>query len=148
MTFKKTHFICLTMVLFPDSPAPRHKHTDSIQRSVVTRRRRCEPDIRPSLQPSLCGLGLSKWSTRRNRNRRMKQNLVRDLLFLPISTIESAVGKRLITHCCVSCLACSRLSGATFASTSSVKSTQLRRSWIKLVTPLSTGIHSLRLCIP
>ena len=37
--------------------------------------------------------------------------LIHDLLFLPISTIESAVGKRLITHCCVSCLACSRLSG-------------------------------------
>jgi len=37
--------------------------------------------------------------------------LIHDLLFLPISTIESAVGKRLITHCCVSRLACSRLSG-------------------------------------
>jgi len=37
--------------------------------------------------------------------------LIHDLLFLPISTIESAVGKRLKTHCCVSCLACSRLSG-------------------------------------
>jgi len=33
------------------------------------------------------------------------------LLFLPIYTIESAVGKRLITHCCVLRLACSRLSG-------------------------------------
>ena len=43
----------------------------------------------------------------------MKRNdqLIHDLLFLPISTIQSAVGKRLITHCCVSCLACSRLSG-------------------------------------
>ena len=38
-------------------------------------------------------------------------HLIHDLLFLPISTIESAVGKRLITHCCVSRLACSRLSG-------------------------------------
>jgi len=38
-------------------------------------------------------------------------SLIHDLLFLPISTIESAVGKRLITHCCVSRLACSRLSG-------------------------------------
>jgi len=28
--------------------------------------------------------------------------LVHDLLFLPISTIESAAGKRLITHCRVS----------------------------------------------
>ena len=37
--------------------------------------------------------------------------LIHDLLFLPISTIESTVGKRLITHCCVSRLACSRLSG-------------------------------------
>ena len=37
--------------------------------------------------------------------------LIHDLLFLPISTIESAVGKRFITHCCVSRLACSRLSG-------------------------------------
>jgi len=37
--------------------------------------------------------------------------LIHDLLFLPISTIESAVGKRLITHCCVSRLACSLLSG-------------------------------------
>jgi len=37
--------------------------------------------------------------------------LIHDLLFLPISTIEFAVGKRLITHCCVSRLACSRLSG-------------------------------------
>ena len=37
--------------------------------------------------------------------------LIHDLLFLPISTIQSAVGKCLITHCCVSCLACSRLSG-------------------------------------
>jgi len=37
--------------------------------------------------------------------------LIHDLLFLPISTIESAVGKRLITHCSVSLLACSRLSG-------------------------------------
>ena len=37
--------------------------------------------------------------------------LIPDLLFLPISTIESAVGKRLITHCCISRLACSRLSG-------------------------------------
>jgi len=37
--------------------------------------------------------------------------LIHDLLFLPISTIESAVGKRLITHCCISRLACSRLSG-------------------------------------
>jgi len=37
--------------------------------------------------------------------------LIHDLLFLPISTIESAVDKRLITHCCVSRLACSRLSG-------------------------------------
>jgi len=32
-------------------------------------------------------------------------------IFLPISTIESAVGKCLITHCRVSRLACSRLSG-------------------------------------
>jgi len=40
-----------------------------------------------------------------------KSALIHDLLFLPISTIESAVGKRLITHCCVSRLACSRLSG-------------------------------------
>jgi len=43
-----------------------------------------------------------------------KLTLIHDLLFLPISTIESAVGKRLITHCCVSRgtrLACSRLSG-------------------------------------
>jgi len=39
------------------------------------------------------------------------RGLIHDLLFLPISTIESAVGKRLITHCCVSRLACSRLSG-------------------------------------
>jgi len=30
------------------------------------------------------------------------QTLIHDLLFLPISTIQSAVGKRLITHCCVS----------------------------------------------
>ena len=37
--------------------------------------------------------------------------LTHDLLFLPISTIQSAMGKRLITHCCVSRLACSRLSG-------------------------------------
>ena len=37
--------------------------------------------------------------------------LIHDLLFLPISTIESAVGKRLITHCCISRVACSRLSG-------------------------------------
>ena len=37
--------------------------------------------------------------------------LIHDLLFLPISTIESAVGKRLITQCCVSRLAGSRLSG-------------------------------------
>ena len=37
--------------------------------------------------------------------------LIHDLLFLPISAIEFAVGKRLITHCCVSRLACSRLSG-------------------------------------
>ena len=37
--------------------------------------------------------------------------LIHDLLFRPICTIESAVGKRLITHCCISCLACSRLSG-------------------------------------
>jgi len=37
--------------------------------------------------------------------------LIHGLHFLPISTIESAVGKRLITHCCVSRLACSRLSG-------------------------------------
>jgi len=37
--------------------------------------------------------------------------LIHDLLFLPISTIESAVGKRLITHCCVSRLACSRSNG-------------------------------------
>jgi len=36
--------------------------------------------------------------------------LIHDLLFLPISAIESAVGKRLITHCCVSRLACSRFS--------------------------------------
>ena len=36
------------------------------------------------------------------------EQLIHDLLFLPISTIESAVGKRLITHCCVSRLACSR----------------------------------------
>jgi len=46
--------------------------------------------------------------------RRLKQvvlMLIHDLLFLPISIIESAVGKRLITHCCVSRLACSRLSG-------------------------------------
>ena len=41
----------------------------------------------------------------------LKRILIHDLLFLPISTIESAVGKRLITHCCVSRLACSRLSG-------------------------------------
>jgi len=43
--------------------------------------------------------------------------LIHDLRFLPISTIESAVGKRLITHCCVLRLACSRLSGhsASFA---------------------------------
>ena len=40
-----------------------------------------------------------------------KLTLIHDLLFLPISTIESAVGKRLITHCCVSRLACLRLSG-------------------------------------
>jgi len=39
------------------------------------------------------------------------RSVIHDLLFLPISTIESAVGKRLITHCCVSRLACSRLSG-------------------------------------
>ena len=38
-------------------------------------------------------------------------HLIHDLLFLPISTIQSAVGKRLITHCCISRLACSRLSG-------------------------------------
>ena len=37
--------------------------------------------------------------------------LIHDLLFLPISTVESAVGYSLITHCCVSRLACSRLSG-------------------------------------
>jgi len=37
--------------------------------------------------------------------------LIHDLLFLPISIIESAVGKRLTTHCCVPRLACSRLSG-------------------------------------
>jgi len=37
--------------------------------------------------------------------------LIHDLLFLPISTIESAMGKHLITHCCVSRLACSRSSG-------------------------------------
>jgi len=33
--------------------------------------------------------------------------LIHALLFLLISTIESAVGKRLVTHCCVSRLACS-----------------------------------------
>jgi len=33
------------------------------------------------------------------------------LIHLPISTIQSAVEKRLITHCCVSRLGCSRLSG-------------------------------------
>jgi len=38
------------------------------------------------------------------------RGLIHDLLFLPISTIESAVGKRLITHCCILRLACSRLS--------------------------------------
>ena len=38
-------------------------------------------------------------------------HLIHDLLFLAISTIESAVGKRLKTHCCVSRLACSRSSG-------------------------------------
>ena len=37
--------------------------------------------------------------------------LIHDLLFLAISAIESAVGKRLITHCCVSRVARSRLSG-------------------------------------
>jgi len=37
--------------------------------------------------------------------------LIHDLLFLAIFTIESAVGKRLITHTCISHLACSRLSG-------------------------------------
>ena len=42
---------------------------------------------------------------------RVKSALIHDLLFLPISTIESAVGKRPITHCCVSRLACLRLSG-------------------------------------
>jgi len=45
---------------------------------------------------------------------RQQVDLIHDLLFLPISTIQSAVGKRLITHCCVTCvlrLACSRLSG-------------------------------------
>jgi len=42
-----------------------------------------------------------------------QKDLIHDLLFLPISTIESAVGKRLITHCCVSHLACSCLSGHT-----------------------------------
>ena len=41
----------------------------------------------------------------------IKLILILELLFLPISTIESAVGKRLITHCCVSRLARSRLSG-------------------------------------
>jgi len=39
--------------------------------------------------------------------------LIHDLLFLPISTVQSAVGKGLIPHCCVSRLACSRLSGHT-----------------------------------
>jgi len=29
-------------------------------------------------------------------------HLIHDLLFLLISTVESAVGKRLITHCCIS----------------------------------------------
>jgi len=33
---------------------------------------------------------------------RGEYTLIHDLLFLPISTIESAVGKRLITHCRVS----------------------------------------------
>jgi len=66
-------------------------------------------------------------------------HLIHGLLFLPISTIESAVGKRLITHCCVSRLAwVDTSSHIRLDSASSVKSTQLRRSWIKLVTPLST----------
>jgi len=45
------------------------------------------------------------------------------------------VVKRLVTRCCISRLACSRLSGhiEPHRLTSSVKSTQLRRSWIKLV---------------
>ena len=55
------------------------------------------------------------------------------------------MGKRLTTHCCVSrgLFTLEWTHRATFASTSSVKSAQLRRSWTKLVTPLSTGIHSL-----
>jgi len=36
--------------------------------------------------------------------------LIHDLLFFSISTIESAVGYSLITHCCISRLACSHLS--------------------------------------
>ena len=62
--------------------------------------------------PSVNPLYLANMATTLYRRRpSVKRSLIHDLLFLPISTTESAVGKRLITHCCVSRLACSRLSG-------------------------------------
>jgi len=54
---------------------------------------------------------LTVTARQRNRQWTVSCTSIHDLRFLPISTIESAVGKRHITHCCVSRLACSRLSG-------------------------------------
>jgi len=58
-------------------------------------------------------------------------NLIHDLLFLPISTIESAVGKTSynpLLRFTPGLFTLEWTHQATFASTSSVKSTQLRRS--------------------
>jgi len=72
----------------------------------------------PTPASAACFMHNRTWDggiTQQQRSCRIKCDrdhfLIHDLLFLPISTIESAVGKRLITHCCASRLACSLLSG-------------------------------------
>jgi len=111
------------------TPLPHLTHT--VHPSCLTWRRRCPHPKRCRVSSAvLCTADAVVTDADRQTDRRtdgpratstriyaacVRCGLIRpvlhDLLFLPISTVQSAVGKRLITHCCVSHLACSRLSG-------------------------------------
>ena len=71
----------------------------------------CEKNSLAVDKSGTCLGGLRKTVSTLGSLNRCVFTLIHDLLFLPISTIESAVGKCLVTHCCVSRLACSPLSG-------------------------------------
>jgi len=117
------------------------RNLQRLNNEVVDARKERQQQDHHQQSPHVCTLQ-SQHTTWTWWSLKLKADLIHDLLFLPISTIQSAVGHSLITHCCVSRLSCSRLSGHIEPHSPDFKreinTTTTVMKWIKLVTPQST----------